>query len=43
MNYYGGKELAESFRTVRKNTLEIAGIEFSERGLNGPISIKSSP
>jgi len=24
MNYYGGKELAESFRTVRKNTLEIA-------------------
>ena len=24
MNYYGGKELAESFRTVRKNTLAIA-------------------
>ncbi len=24
MNHYGGKELAESFRTVRKNTLEIA-------------------
>ena len=24
MNYYGGKELAESFRTVRKNTLSIA-------------------
>ena len=24
MNYYGGKELAESFRTVRKNTLVIA-------------------
>jgi uncharacterized damage-inducible protein DinB len=24
MTYYGGKELAESFRTVRKNTLEIA-------------------
>ncbi len=24
MNYYGGKELAESFRTVRKNTLTIA-------------------
>jgi uncharacterized damage-inducible protein DinB len=24
VNYYGGKELAESFRTVRKNTLEIA-------------------
>ena len=24
MNYYGGKELAESFRTVRKNTLEVA-------------------
>ena len=24
MNYYGGKEIAESFRTVRKNTLEIA-------------------
>jgi uncharacterized damage-inducible protein DinB len=24
MNYYGGKELAESFRTVRKNTLQIA-------------------
>src|SRR5690242_14647635 len=24
MNYYGAKELAESFRTVRKNTLTIA-------------------
>ena len=24
MNYYGGKELAESFRTVRKNTQAIA-------------------
>ena len=24
MNYYGAKELAESFRTVRKNTLAIA-------------------
>lgn len=24
MNYYGGKELAASFRTVRKNTLNIA-------------------
>jgi len=24
VNYYGGKELAESFRTVRKNTLAIA-------------------
>jgi uncharacterized damage-inducible protein DinB len=24
VNYYGGKELAESFRTVRKNTLSIA-------------------
>jgi uncharacterized damage-inducible protein DinB len=24
MNYYGGKQLAESFRTVRKNTLKIA-------------------
>ncbi len=24
MNYYGGKELAESFRTVRKNTMVIA-------------------
>jgi uncharacterized damage-inducible protein DinB len=24
VNYYGGKELAGSFRTVRKNTLEIA-------------------
>ena len=24
MNYYGGKQLAESFRTVRKNTLAIA-------------------
>lgn len=24
MNHYGGKELAESFRTVRKNTLVIA-------------------
>ena len=24
MNYYGGKELAASFRTVRKNTLAIA-------------------
>src|ERR1700692_3843762 len=24
MNYYGGKELAESFRTVRNNTLAIA-------------------
>ena len=24
MNYYGGKELAQSFRTVRKNTLAIA-------------------
>src|SRR5499426_3162505 len=25
MTYYGAKELAESFRTVRKNTIEIAG------------------
>ena len=24
MNYYGGKELADSFRTVRKNTIRIA-------------------
>lgn len=24
MNYYGGKELAENFRTVRKNTLAVA-------------------
>ena len=24
MNYYGGKEMAESFRTVRKNTIVIA-------------------
>jgi uncharacterized damage-inducible protein DinB len=24
MNYYGAKELAESFRTVRKNTIQIA-------------------
>lgn len=24
MNYYGGKQLADSFRTVRKNTLQIA-------------------
>ena len=24
MNYYGGKELAESFRTVRKNTIQLA-------------------
>ena len=24
MTYYGGKELAASFRTVRKNTLTIA-------------------
>ena len=24
MNYYGGKELASSFRTVRKNTIQIA-------------------
>ena len=24
MNYYGAKELAASFRTVRKNTLAIA-------------------
>jgi uncharacterized damage-inducible protein DinB len=24
MNYYGGKEMAESFRTVRKNTVKIA-------------------
>src|SRR3990172_7267056 len=24
MNYYGAKDLAESFRTVRKNTLQIA-------------------
>ena len=24
MNYYGGKELAASFRTVRKNTLAVA-------------------
>ncbi|MGQ0736656.1 MAG: DinB family protein [Acidobacteriota bacterium] len=24
MNYYGGKHLAEAFRTVRKNTLQIA-------------------
>jgi uncharacterized damage-inducible protein DinB len=24
MNYYGAKELAESFRTVRKNTIQVA-------------------
>jgi len=24
MTYYGAKELAESFRTVRKNTIQIA-------------------
>jgi len=24
MNYYGGRELAQSFRTVRSNTLEVA-------------------
>src|SRR6476661_98182 len=24
MNYYGGKELAAAFRTVRKNTIQIA-------------------
>ena len=24
MTYYGGKELAESFRTVRKNTIQVA-------------------
>ena len=24
MNYYGAKDLADSFRTVRKNTLTIA-------------------
>src|SRR5262245_56327994 len=24
MNYYGAKEMAESFRTVRKNTIQIA-------------------
>src|SRR4029077_19728090 len=24
MNYYGGKELANAFRTVRKNTIQIA-------------------
>src|SRR5712691_3389009 len=24
MNYYGGKELAESFKTVRKNTIQVA-------------------
>src|SRR5262245_42816154 len=24
MNYYGAKEIAESFRTVRKNTIQVA-------------------
>ena len=24
MNYYGAKELAESWRTVRKNTIQVA-------------------
>ena len=24
MNYYGAKELADSFRTVRKNTIQVA-------------------
>ena len=24
MNYYGAKEMAESFRTVRKNTIQVA-------------------
>ena len=24
MNYYGGKEMAEAFRTVRKNTIQVA-------------------
>ena len=24
MTYYGGKELADSFRTVRKNTIQVA-------------------
>ncbi len=33
MNYYGAKELAESFRTVRKNTLTIAE-EIDEKNYN---------
>ena len=24
MNYYGAKDLADSFRTVRKNTIQVA-------------------
>ena len=24
MNYYGGKDLADAFRTVRRNTIQIA-------------------
>jgi len=27
MTYYGAKELARSFRTVRDNTIKIAGVQ----------------
>ena len=39
MMYYGGKELADSFRTVRKNTLviaeEIQEAQFDFRAVDG--------
>jgi uncharacterized damage-inducible protein DinB len=38
MNYYGAKELAESFRTVRKNTIQIA-----EDIPEGKYSFKAAP
>ena len=43
MNYYGGKELAASFRTVRKNTLviaeEIPADKYSYRAAEGIRSV----
>jgi uncharacterized damage-inducible protein DinB len=38
MNYYGAKELAESFRTVRKNTIQVA-----EDIPEGKYSYKAAP
>src|SRR5437667_6063612 len=44
MNYYGAKELAESFRTVRKNTIQIAEDipegKYSFKAANDPRSVE---
>src|SRR5580692_2069141 len=42
MNYYGGRELATSFRTVRSNTIQIAEeIQEAKYGFNASPDVRS--